>query len=305
MGNKVENIMKKLVMKKLGLFVFAISTTFALLSTAPEVQAQEVQITGPLAGAPACRECRLYRSGRFQIQPFAGFTLQDEFSRTIMFGAQLQFHLNEWLGIGVWGGYAPIHIDTGLTDQITEKGETTQQNLLSFPSKEGYPDQIGTLNWMAAAQVTFIPLRGKLALFQEVFIDADFYITAGVAFVGVEERADTNAAEVASVCNLAAGSTGGQPACRDLQSERASRVAPAPTFAVGLSFFASELLAITVEWRAVPFAWNTSGTDEAGGGPGGDFPDGIIDSEDHLFHLNHMVNIGFAFYLPTEADISE
>lgn len=297
--------MKKPMMNLLGVLTFAISTTFALLSAAPSAQAQEVQITGPLAGAPACRECRLYRSGRFQIKPFAGFTLQDEFSRTIMFGAQLQFHLNEWLGIGVWGGFAPIHIDTGLTDQVADKGETQSQNLLSFPSRQGYPDQIGTLNWMAAGQLTFIPLRGKLALFQEVFIDADFYISAGVAFVGVEERADTTYEEVAAVCNLAAGSTSGQPACRDLQGERASRVAIAPTIAVGLSFYASELLAITLEWRAIPFSWNTSGTDEAGGGPGGDFPDGVIDSEDHLFRLNHMVNIGFAIYLPTEADISE
>ncbi len=297
-------------MKKLSLVTFAIATAFAAQAFLPQcftpsASAQEVQITGPLAGAPACRECRLYREGRFQIQPFAGFTLQDEFSRTIMFGAQLQFHLSEWLGIGVWGAFAPIHIDTGLTDEITAKGETQDQNLLSFPSRQGYPDQIGTINWAAAAQLTFIPLRGKLALFQEVFIDADFYISAGVAFIGVEERADTNYAEVAGVCNLAAGSTGGQPACRDLQGSRASRVAIAPTFAVGLAFYATELLAITLEWRAMPFAWNTSGTDEAGGGPGGDFPDGIIDSEDHLFHLNHMVNVGFAFYLPTEAGVSE
>lgn len=292
-------------MKKLSLVTFAIVVAFATLSFTASVSAQEVQITGPLAGAPACRECRLYREGRFQVQPFAGFSLQDEFSRTIMFGAQLQYHLSEWLGIGLWGGFAPIHIDTGLTDQIAGKGETVDQNLLSFPSRQGYPDQIGTMNWAAAAQLTFIPLRGKLALFQEVFIDADFYIVAGVAFVGVEERSDTNYDEVRAVCNLSAGSTAGQPACLAKQSERASRVAIAPTFGVGLSLFASELFAISFEWRAMPFAWNTSGTDEAGGGPGGDFPDGVIDSEDHLFHLNHMVNLGFAFYLPTEATISE
>ena len=35
-------------------------------------QAQEVQITGPLAGAPAVHDLRLWRKMRLQVQPLFG-----------------------------------------------------------------------------------------------------------------------------------------------------------------------------------------------------------------------------------------
>ena len=47
---------------------------------------------------------------------------------------------------------------------------------------------------MATPQVTFSPFRGKLALFQKLFVDTDLYVHGGVAFVGVKEREDCDAA---------------------------------------------------------------------------------------------------------------
>jgi hypothetical protein len=60
---------------------------------------------------------------------------------------------------------------------------------------------------------------------------------------------------------------------------------------------------MTIEWRGQPFAWNTSGTDESGA-PQGDFPDEQVDERDRLSHFNHMITLGFAFYLPTEPGLS-
>ena len=87
--------------------------------------------------------------------------------------------------------------------------------------------------------------------------------------------------------------------CRPSQSDKTSRVAMAPTFGVGLSLYMTDFLAMTLEWRALPFAWNTSGTDESGA-PQGDFPDEQIDDRDRLSHFNHIMTLGFAFYLPTK-----
>ena len=53
----------------------------------------------------------------------------------------------------------------------------------------------------------------------------------------------------------------------------------------------------------LPFSWNTSGTDESGAAQG-DFPDKQINSSDHLPHFNHMLTLGFGFYLPTEPKVS-
>jgi outer membrane beta-barrel protein len=279
-----------------------VMTALAAVGVGSEsASAQEVQISGPLAGAPACHHCRIYREGRFQLQPFVGFTLTDEFVRSIPLGIQIQYHFTEWLGVGLWGAWAGIGIDTGLTDEITTQGQTTNRNRLSLPASnpatgaigEGFPDQIGRLSLLAAVQLEFIPLRGKLSLFQKLFIDADFYIAAGFALVNVEERAPV---ETPGICDAAT------PQCMETQTLRESRWAPAPTVAVGLMLYATDFFGVSFEWRAIPFAWNTSGTDEDGFNG---FPDGLINDEDQVFHLNHMVNIGFAFMLPPTADVTE
>jgi len=292
------------MMKRIVLAVALVASTLTVggVSTST-AKAQDVQITGPLAGAPACRHCRIYREGRFQVQPFAAFTLQDEFSRTLLAGAQLQFHLTDWLGIGAWGGYGVLGLDTGLTDEVVAQGQTTERNELSLPWRENFSEQIGRIQWVAAAQLIFIPLRGKLSLFQKLFVDTDFYIAAGPAFVGVEERADVTNAGAAGCLD---GPTPMDPAsdpCVQTQLDRASRVAITGTAAVGLMLYFNDFIGLSIEYRALPFAWNTSGTDESG--PDGDFPDDRIDSDDQLFHYNHMVSLGVAFYLPTEAKVSE
>src|SRR5262245_12826157 len=73
---------------------------------AEHARAQEVQVTGPLAGAPAVHHMRLYRKGRLQIAPTFSITLQDEFSRALLLGGQLKYHFLDWLGIGGWGTFA-------------------------------------------------------------------------------------------------------------------------------------------------------------------------------------------------------
>lgn len=289
--------------------ILSLSLTLAvaagLLGHAPAASAQEVQITGPLAGAPAVRRLRIYRQGRFEITPQAAFTLTDEFTRTIGLGASATYHITDWLGIGAWGFFAPIHIDTGLTDQISQIGQTAASNRLSLPTHEGFSDQIGTINWGAAVQLVFIPLRGKLSLFQKLFIDADFFITGGAAFMGIEERMDT-APGICSTPGL--DPTDVWHDCNLTQSDRSSRVAITGTFSAGLRLHVNQWMALNIEWRALPFSWNTSGTDEDGrnnlSGHSG-FADGVIDSNDRIFHFNHMVIIGWSFYLPVKARISE
>ena len=53
--------------------LLALTAGFAVCAVPEQAQAQEVMITGPLAGAPAVRKLRLYREGRFEL----GGTLLD------------------------------------------------------------------------------------------------------------------------------------------------------------------------------------------------------------------------------------
>ncbi len=278
------------------------------LRSAP-AHAQDVEITGPLAGAPAVRKMRVFRDGRFQLQPTLGFTLQDEFVRTTFVGLQMGYHFTDWLGFGAFFNYGALSLDTGLTDQVAERGQTAERNQLSLPDNKKFSDQIGRLNIMAGAQVTFIPLRGKLALFQALFVDTDFYIFAGVAGTQVEERKDVTGA-IAAQCSAGAALVTSREVCRSTQTNRQERWALAPTFGVGLSLYMTNYLALTLEYRAFPFKWNTSGTDEGGTNnkrkkdANGEFPDKQINDSDRTFQFNQMFSLGLAFYLPFQGEVT-
>jgi len=275
----------------------AVALLGADLMAPSKAAAQEVQITGPLAGQPAVRRMRLYRDMRIMLEPQFTFTLQDEYSRSLFAGLHAGFYFTDWIGIGVWGAYAVANLDTNLTDEVVGKGVTDERSRLSFPTQQGFDNQIATMTWAAAAQIEFIPLRGKLAIFEKLFVDTDFFIFVGAGVVGIEERADTTAAEMATC--------GTDFDCRfNLQTQRSSRVAVGPTFGAGLNLYFNGIVGLSLSWRGLPFAWNTSGFDNSGD-PRGDFPDGNINSDDRFFKLNHMFNVGVTIYLPTDPAVTD
>jgi hypothetical protein len=283
----------------------ALTAGLALLGITERSQAQELYVTGPLAGAPAVRKLRLYRQTRFEIAPAVSFTLLDEYQRTILFGARLQFNFTDWLAIGGWGGIGSVvRLPTALTDNIQKVNATRRATaagcMANDPGCNGPlltqrltevnlgPDlkkQLGGIDWVAAPQITITPFRGKLALFQGIYLDTDLYISAGPAFIGLTERKNCNP-------------------CKN-QFATASRTTIAPTIAAGFSFYMNKWSALGFEYRALPFAWNRGGFDTAGGGKDNQFPDNKIDAADQRFRVNQMMTISYNIYLPTQYKVSE
>ncbi len=297
------------------LLLAALAAMLGTFTPGGAVHAQEIQITGPLAGQPAVRRMRQYRVDRVQlIVPTVGYTLQDEFARHLMTGLEANVHFTDWLGIGVWGAAAnfgnAFHINTDLTTQVRLNGQTTDRNRLSLPApgprldSPGFDDQIARLQGVASAHILFAPLRGKLALFQGIFVDADFYILAGFALAFVEERADVldGRCQRGSVdFNLTT--------CAESQTARKQRFAPAPSLGVGLNLYFNEWIGLALQWRAFPFAMNPSGTDEAsdfntGVASSVTVPDGRINDADQRFYFHHMVNLGLIINLPPEMHVT-
>ena len=86
---------------------------------------------------------------------------------------------------------------------------------------------------------------------------------------GGKERASCGQDTSGNVIGTTPGPGGGQ--CSTQGSfVLAPRVAIAPTFGLGLNFYpaspATNFFGLGVEFRAFPFAWNTSGFDNHGGG---------------------------------------
>ncbi|HJL19185.1 MAG TPA: hypothetical protein RMH99_26205 [Sandaracinaceae bacterium LLY-WYZ-13_1] len=274
-----------------------------LVAPTSTAHAQEIQITGPLAGQPAVRRMRQYRTGHVQlIVPTVGYTLQDEFARSLMVGLEANVHFTDFLGVGVWGAMAnfanAFQINTDLTSQISANGQVTQNNRLSLPTLDNFDDQVARLLGVASAHLIFAPLRGKLALFQGAFVDTDFYVLAGFAAAFVQERADV---EDETVCDA------NTDACRATQTENQTRFAPTVMVGVGLNLYFNEFLGLALQWRAFPFDMNPMGTDFAGGQGDSSVSqqDGLITSEDQRFYFHHMVNIGLIINLPPEVSVSE
>ncbi len=283
----------------------ALAAGLALFAFPEHAEAQEILLTGPLAGAPAVRKLRLRRQARFELAPAVSFTLLDEYQRTILLGARLNYNLTDWLGIGVFGAYGGLlRIPTALTDHIQEVNEARRaefgDNYGSSPSGRlthvnlgrQFKDQIGQIDWILAPQLTAVPFRGKIALFQSIYIDTDLYLFAGPAFVGLNERKNCDSAS-------------GQDCGADSAFKRASRVAIAPTFGLGLSFYANKWSAVGFEWRFLPFSWNTGGFDTAGGGKDKKFPDNSIGADDQRFNFNQMLTVSYNIYFPTQYRVSE
>ncbi|HVY26716.1 MAG TPA: hypothetical protein VHB79_09190 [Polyangiaceae bacterium] len=295
----------------------AFTAGLALLGITEHSQAQELYLTGPLAGAPAVRKLRLYRQTRLEVSPTVSFTLLDEYRRTMFLGARLQFNFTDWLAVGAWGAYGVSLGPTALTEKIQKvnkdrhdkvapgavcdastpaalqassmkeecKGPLLSKRLTEVNLGPDMEKQLGQMNWVAAPQLTVTPFRGKLALFQSLYVDTDFYISAGWAFIGVTERKN---------CDPCAG-----------QYDTASRMAMAPTFAAGMSFYVAKFMAVGFEWRGLPFAWNRGGFDTAGTGKDKAFPDNKITDADQAFRLNQMMTLSLNFYLPPQYKVSE
>ncbi len=261
---------------------------------AATASAQDVHLSGPLAGATSVKKLRLWRDTRLHVEPFFAFTIGDEYARSLIVGGEVRFHFVDWFGIGGWGGYTVGKLNTNLTREIRDKGVTRDPNRLDLPSRENYPDQVGRVNWWSGVEVHFTPFRGKLAMFQKVFFDADLDFFVGAAFVGVEERANTeiqrDSVTTPQYCTPIGETAPQDPGCLGSQLARSKRTVIAPSFGVSFNAFFHDFLGIALRWRGIPFKYNTGGTDNNN--------DGQIDSSDRLKQFNNMFTVGLIFVLP-------
>jgi len=280
----------------------AASLATAAMASSRPARAQELQVTGPLKGAPAVRHLRWYRKGRFEFAPTASFTLLDEYRRTLLAGARLNYFITDWIGIGVWGAGAAFSETTTLTNEINQVAPRNVETVINVNHTGGVPnmpggtpstigsnasfaDQTAKLSYVVSPQVTFIPFRGKLAIFNKIFVDTDLSLAAGLAIVGIQER---------QYCG-----GGGQNPCYEPNFQLAGQTKFTWTFGIDLTFWPSKLVSFGVEYRALPFYWNPAGFDTRGGGPTGNYPDNQVNSNDDTFKFNQLVTLAVGFSFPS------
>ena len=209
-----------------------------------------------------------------------------------MVGGRLNYNITDWLAIGVWGAFGAVHMHDrphrshsrcdentsllhgpGGQNNDVANGNVSINNLLTRRASAAISrSSWASIDWIVSPQITVIPFRGKLAIFQKIFVDTDAYLFAGPAFVGLtEERKDCM-----------------RPTARptfDRGCAHRDRADVRPR----LRFYTGNFMSLGLEWRALPFAWNTGGFDTRGGAPDGRFPDSKVDEQDREFKFNQML----------------
>lgn len=274
------------------------AAAIATFASTPDASAQEIQLTGPLAHAPAARHLRLYREGRIEFAPSFSATILDEYRRTMLVGARINYGVTDWLGIGVWGAFGAVGVTTSLTGQIDNNAPRdsglVKQNVAGVAGNGDFQKQVSQISYLAMPQITAVPFRGKFALFQSIFADVDAYVFLGAGIVGTKERADCSGVVQCAVNH-------------ELQSH--SHIAP--TFGLGFNFYLNKWIGLGFEYRMVPFSWNRAGFDSRGldatGAPSksGKFPDGKVDDSDSTYKFNSMMSLYLGFSFPTKPKITD
>lgn len=113
------------------------------------------------------------RSGRFELSPRFGLTLNDALLQQFMVGLSMNYHINEDFFVGAIGGWMDFGKDFG--------GETATYDAV-VQATSAIPE-ISKIQYFAAAEFGWVPLYGKFSLFNAVIVHYDTHITGGVGIV--------------------------------------------------------------------------------------------------------------------------
>jgi outer membrane beta-barrel protein len=296
------------------------------------VSAQEILLEGPLAGAPAVRKLVQYRRMRFSVGPQFSYTLNNEYMHNFLLGLRLEFDFTDWFGIGAVGYYG-FNAPTKLTKHIEQSRDigdeptvSTTSNWPSYTGSANFENQVAKLKGVYLAQVSFVPFRGKMSVFEKGFVAIDWSIFVGGGVVQFEERRFCTATPRQSGTDDCGGRyQNGQFVAGPNNVELETHIGGTFTWGLNFVIYFNNWVGMNVEFRMTPFKWNAGGTDEAGqaastwnyendnGDPtwakrssgDGDYPDGSIDKDDRQWNLNMSIALGVIFYFPLTPDITE
>ena len=113
------------------------------------------------------------RRHRLQLTPRMGSTINDALLRQFAVGATLAYNPSERISVG--GTFEWMDFDNQL-------GGTTQAYEEVIDTTGAIPE-LAPLNWWAGVDVAFLPLYGKLVLFNKTIGYFDLYVSGGIGVV--------------------------------------------------------------------------------------------------------------------------
>lgn len=116
----------------------------------------------------AVQQIYALREGRFEINPYYGQTMNDQFVSHPAFGLAVNYYLTNVIGVGINGNlYGNSTSDFNF--------ETSRAARVGQPITE--------YQWNANANFTYVPAYGKFAGFSDFIFHYDFYVVGGVGAI--------------------------------------------------------------------------------------------------------------------------
>lgn len=112
----------------------------------------------------------IIKKRRFELQPFWGVTLNDQFVRHPGIGLGLNYYITEVMAIGLNGQYyGPFNVDSSFNAQVRRAAR------IGVPLTE--------YQWSAAGNFTYVPANGKFSGFQNFIFHYDVYVVGGIGAI--------------------------------------------------------------------------------------------------------------------------
>ena len=242
----------------------------------------------PLEGQPAVRRRLLLRKLRFEVTPQFVTSINQDYKHAFGPGINLQFHLTDWLAIGVQGVYT-LNSDTALEDKVRAALPTAAYNSYAGPQPNLniHDEHVMGINAIFSAYAQITPFYGKIAFFSALFVNYDLYVNGGIGFVSY----------VSKCCSTVdVGSKPGYNPAQDdpnVQNGHFDGLKIGGQIGVGAHIYFNEWFGLQFELRDYIVGANPGGLDVNG--------DRKLNSADEGPQNNIFFGIGLTFMLPPTA----
>ena len=267
----------------------------------------------PLAGQPAIRHRVEMRKLRFEITPQFLVSANQPYLIGIGGGANLQFHITDWLGIGASFHYttnvaAPLvgRIMEALPDRYAAVSDPAYG--LRQPSKQMFQDKLIGPNILAGLYATLTPIGGKFSLFNTLFANYDFYGLAGAGVVIVDTPLSSglssymdNANQTRTI-NATPLSSGNDVNLQSPDPFRGPRFAG--VLGIGAHIFFNHWIGLQFELRDYLYKSNPGGGDVSTKDNNSDNSPKLTTDADEFIVSHLYFGVGLSFLLPPKAKIS-
>jgi outer membrane beta-barrel protein len=250
----------------------------------------------PLEGQPAIRNKIEMRKLRFEITPQFLVSINQDYKHSFGPGANLQFHITDWLGVGVQGSYN-FTTNTALEDkvrgQLPDKPVSDYQYPGPQPVRRIHDEHVLGIDTLLSAYAHLTPFAGKFALFSAAFFSYDLYGEFGLGVVHYSQDP--------ACCSRIENhpQPGDNPPVGDPNLENAAQFAGwkvGGMIGVGAHIFFNDFIGMQLELRDYIVGANPGGGDVNG--------DRHLTSADEGVQNNIFFGVGITVMLPPKAKIT-